>query len=117
MQRLSFPHSVAGAGAKARTIRREGAYVAWIFLMLFLLSMGAIMLALSATGLGFEDALIFAAAGLSTTGPLVSSASETGLTYAQIPDAAKAVLCGAMVLGRLEALAVIAILNPAYWRR
>ena len=116
MQRLSFPHSVAGAGAKARTIRREGAYVAWIFFMLFILSLGVIMLALSATGLDFEDALVFAIAGLSTTGPLVSAAGENGLTYAEISDGAKAILCAAMILGRLEALAVFAILNPAYWR-
>jgi len=31
-------------------------------------------------------------------------------------DAAKLVLAAAMVLGRLEILAIIALINPALWR-
>ena len=114
--RLSHPNSVGGSSHRARVIRREGAYVAWIFLMLFVLSLAVTALALSLTGLGFEDAMVFAVAGLSTTGPLVGLASDSGLTYAGISDPAKAVLCIAMVLGRLEALAAIALFNPNYWR-
>jgi trk system potassium uptake protein TrkH len=30
--------------------------------------------------------------------------------------AARLVLCAAMVLGRVEVLAVVALANPAYWR-
>jgi trk system potassium uptake protein TrkH len=33
-----------------------------------------------------------------------------------LPDAAKAILCAAMVLGRLETLAILALLNPDFWR-
>ncbi len=116
INRLSHPNSVAGSSKRARTIRREGAYVAWIFLMLFVLSLAVTALALSLTGLSFEDSMVFAVAGLSTTGPLVNVASDSGLGYAGISDVAKAILCGAMVLGRLEALAAIALFNPNYWR-
>jgi trk system potassium uptake protein TrkH len=42
MTRLSYPHSVAGAGEKARSFRKEGAYAAWIFFMLFLVSLAVI---------------------------------------------------------------------------
>ena len=114
--RLSHPNSVGGSSSRARIIRREGAYVAWIFLMLFALSLALISLCLSLTGLSFQDSLVFAIAGLSTTGPLVNVASDSGLGYALISDSARAVLCVAMVIGRLEALAVIALLNPNYWR-
>ncbi|MCP5072511.1 MAG: TrkH family potassium uptake protein, partial [Rhodobacteraceae bacterium] len=116
INRLSHPSSVGGSSSRARTIRREGAYVAWIFLMLFVLSLAITALALSLTGMSFEDSMVFAVAGLSTTGPLANVASDSGLSYAGISDSAKAVLCAAMVLGRLEALAVIALLNPNYWR-
>jgi trk system potassium uptake protein TrkH len=33
-----------------------------------------------------------------------------------LSDAAKLILAGAMVLGRLETLAIIALLNPGFWR-
>jgi trk system potassium uptake protein TrkH len=54
MGKLIYPHSVGGAGRLGRRIRREGAYIAWIFFMLFILTLAAVMLALAATGLGFR---------------------------------------------------------------
>jgi trk system potassium uptake protein TrkH len=116
MERLSFPNSVGGAGQRGRSIRREGAFVAWIFLMVFVLTLGVVMLALTLTGIDFVDALAFATAGLSTTGPLVYIAIEDGASYARLPDVAKGILCVAMILGRLETVAVIALFNPNYWR-
>jgi trk system potassium uptake protein TrkH len=44
------PARSAGAGRLGRRIRREGAYIAWIFFMLFILTLAAVMLALAATG-------------------------------------------------------------------
>lgn len=114
--RLRHPNSVAGQSQRVRLIRREGAQVAWVFFMLFLMSMAVTTLALGATGMNFADAMVFAVAALSNTGPLVSAAGSGFIDYATISDAAKAALCLAMVVGRLEALAVIAVLNPNYWR-
>jgi len=116
IERLVHPHSVAGAGRLGRRIRREGAFVAWIFFMLFLLSMAAVVLALTATGLIFEDALMLAIAALSTTGPLALVAGTEPLIYLALGDAAKIVLAAAMILGRMETLVFIAILNPTFWR-
>ena len=113
--RLCYPHSVAGAGEKARSFRREGAYAAWVFFMLFLVSLAIIILCFSATGIKFENSLILAISGLATVGPLIYVAGDGSLYYSQISDMAKAIFCIAMVLGRLEALAVIALFNPNYW--
>jgi trk system potassium uptake protein TrkH len=116
VQRLSHPSSVAGSSLRVRLIRREGAQIAWVFLMLFTLSLALVALALTATGISFSDSLIFATAGLSNTGPLAHAAGESFTGYANFSDMGKFILCVAMVLGRLEALAVIALLNPNYWR-
>jgi trk system potassium uptake protein TrkH len=115
MTRLSYPHSVAGAGNKARSFRREGAYAAWIFFMLFIISLAMIILGFSFSGITFENSLILAISGLSTIGPLVNVAGDGTLNYSNLSDLAKAIFCIAMVLGRLEALAVIALFNPNYW--
>jgi len=116
MERLSYPSSVGGAGQRGRSIRREGAFVAWIFLMVFVFTLGIVMLGLSLTGLNFEDALVFAVAALATCGPLVGISLDSGASYALLSDPAKAILCVAMILGRLETVAVIALFNPNYWR-
>lgn len=117
MQRMTFPSSVLGAGKKARAIRREGAYIAWVFFMLFLVTIAVFMLFYTANGLSFEESFLLAISGLSTTGPLLTVVGESGLTYSQISPAAKTAFGISMVLGRLEILAVIAILSPATWGR
>jgi trk system potassium uptake protein TrkH len=115
--RLLHPSSVGGGGKDARRIRRQGAYISWVFFMLFALSIAAVMLLLSLTGVQFETAVVLTISALSTTGPLASVAAETPIAYSGIPDAAKIVLAAAMILGRLETLAIIALFNPEIWRR
>lgn len=117
IERLVHPSSVGGAGSEARQIRRQGAQIAWIFFMLFTISIAAVMVLVSLTGVQFETAMVLSVSALSTTGPLAEIAAESPISYAGIPDMAKVVLACAMVLGRLEALALIALFNPEFWRR
>jgi len=116
-QRLLHPSSIGGGGKDARRIRKQGAYISWVFFMLFALSIAAVMLMLSLTGVQFETSMVLAVSALSTTGPLAVVAAEAPIAYSGIPDAAKAILAFAMVLGRLETLAIIALFNPEIWHR
>lgn len=116
IDRLIHPSMVAGSGASARQIRRQGAYAAWIFFMLFDLSIALVMVSLSATGLSFETAMVLTISALSTTGPLASAAVDFPFSYATLDGVAQAILLAAMVLGRLETLAIVALLNPEFWR-
>lgn len=115
-ERLVHPSSVGRASVMGRRIRREGAYIAWVFFMLFAMSLTAVTLVLALFGQDLESALILAISGLSTTGPLILTASETPIRLVELSTAAKLAYAGAMVLGRLETLALIAMLNPALWR-
>lgn len=116
MEKLVHPASVGGSGSLERRIRGQGAAAAWVFFMLFAASIGVVVASLALTGLGFEHALILTIAALTTTGPLAAVAGDAPLAYAALTPAAKAVLAGAMVLGRLETLAIIALLAPVSWR-
>ncbi|MBU2890912.1 TrkH family potassium uptake protein [Celeribacter halophilus] len=117
IEKLISPHSVGGAGANARRIRREGAYVAWVYFMVFAFTIAAVMMILSLFGLHFEAAAVFTISALTTTGPLVNVVGDVPLSYAQLGDPEKLILAATMVLGRLEMLAIIALLNPEFWRR
>jgi len=117
MEKLVQPSSIAGAGRYGRRFRRQGAYAAWVFFMLFAISIAVVMIGFSLVGgLDFEEGMILTISALSTTGPLTELAGEAPLKLAQLGDASRALLCAAMVLGRLEALAVVALLNPEFWR-
>jgi trk system potassium uptake protein TrkH len=117
LEKLVEPHSVGGRGAVARHLRRQGAYIAWIVFMMFGITIAVVMTALSALGVPTENSAIFAIAALSTTGPVAEVAGEIPLSWATLGDTARMILAAAMVLGRVETLAIIALLNPDFWRR
>ncbi|MGB3246258.1 MAG: potassium transporter TrkG [Sulfitobacter sp.] len=116
MERLVHPNSVSGAGVAGRRLQSNGAFIAWIFFMLFAMSLAGVTLLLTLSGAGFEEALVMSVAALSTTGPLMEHAMESPIRVIELSVAAKAVLSGAMVLGRLETLAIIALVTPDLWR-
>lgn len=116
LAKLVHPNSVAPGGHLGRRIRRQGAYIAWVFFMLFILSMAATMLALAMAGVGFENALVLAVSALTTTGPLATYGAEQPIVYATLVPAAKGILAVAMIVGRLESLVLIALFSPTYWR-
>lgn len=116
MERLVHPSSVSGAGAVGRRLQSNGAFIAWIFFMLFALSLAAVTLLLALSGATFSEALVMSVSALSTTGPLMQFGMDEPIALLALSLPAKAVLCGAMVLGRLETLAIIALLTPDLWR-
>ncbi|MCE6952752.1 TrkH family potassium uptake protein [Cereibacter sphaeroides] len=117
LERIVHPSSIGGQGVVARRLRREGAYVAWIFFMLFAFSIAFVTAAMSLTGLEFEPSMVLGIAALTTTGPLADLAVETPIRWSGLGGAAKMIAGAAMVVGRLETLAILALLAPATWRR
>ncbi|WP_306150936.1 TrkH family potassium uptake protein [Roseovarius sp. MMSF_3281] len=116
MERLVHPSSVGRANSGSRRLRRQGAFIAWIFFMLFALSLALVTIVLAGLGQSFQESIVLSIAALSTTGPLTQSAAEAPIDLLAMTPAAKLVLCAAMVLGRLETLAIIALANPGLWR-
>jgi trk system potassium uptake protein TrkH len=116
LQKMIYPRAVLGGGAVERHLRRDGAYIAWVFFMLFALSIAVGMAALSLAGLDFEPATILTIAALSNTGPLADLAADQPLAWAALDAGTKFILALTMVLGRLETLAIVALFNPEFWR-
>ena len=116
IERLVHPSSVGNARAVSRRIRRHGAFVAWVFFMLFAISLAAITVILGGFGVRFDAAIVLATSALSTTGPLTDVALEAPIVLVELNAGAKLVYGAAMVLGRLETLAIIALLSPNLWR-
>lgn len=116
IERLIHPHSIGRATAATRRIRREGAFIAWVFFMLVAMTIAAVTTLLGLFGVPFEQSVLLAVATLSNTGPLISAASEAPLNLLGLGTEVKMLLAVAMVLGRLEMLAIIVMLSPEAWR-
>lgn len=116
LERLVYPSSVNSASRRQRRLQKGGAFIAWVSFMLFAVSIAAVMILLAAFGIEFDDTIVLSVATLSTTGPLIDVAAGDEITLLTLPTGAKAVLCAAMVVGRLETLAIVALLTPDLWR-
>lgn len=117
LERIAMPHSVAGSGrAASRGLRREGAFIAWAFMMLFLLALLLAVLGLTLTEMSFPAAFTAAVAALSNTGPVFKTVAG-GQGFAGLDWIQHVILAVVMILGRVETLAVIALFNPDGWSR
>ena len=114
LARLAHPHRVAVIRFGTHQVGSRLVDACWAFVFLFIGFLLAGSLAITVTGVSFVPALTAAAASMSNAGPALAYAGD--LTYAEFPPFAKLVLAGLMIAGRLEILALLALLNPAYWR-
>lgn len=116
MERLVYPSSISTASSADRRLQRNGAFIAWIFFMLFAVSLAVVTVILTLFAVPFDTAMIMAVAGLSTTGPLLQQAGDVPIRLAEFGGSVKLVFAAAMIVGRLETLAIIALLTPDLWR-
>lgn len=130
LEKIVHPRSIAGGGRMARRLRREGAFLAFIFFMLFAMSIAVTVMLVSIHQIEFETATILSIAALTNTGPLAGVTQLTPVFEASAGAASapwegwsglsvmtKSVLAGAMIVGRLEILAILALFTPEFWRR
>jgi trk system potassium uptake protein TrkH len=115
MDLLVHPSSVGHHGQGDQVISERGPQIAFVFLMLFLTALAAMMILFSAAGLNFDRSLALAVAALTTTGPVIRTLGE-GFGYGDLNAVSQAIFCVGMIVGRMEPLVIIALFNPAFWR-
>ncbi len=116
VNRLIAPSQVMSGQIESRSHDHHSATLACVFLVLFILVMGAITLALTVAGSPVKDSLYLTLATVTNTGPLLPTGSGAETLVMSLPTQAKMILAAAMVLGRLEVLALLALLNPDIYR-
>jgi trk system potassium uptake protein TrkH len=81
-----------------------------------MVSLGVLAILLSATGLDLITSLSGAAAALANIGPGLGDQIGPAGNFAGLNDTAKWLLSAAMLIGRLELLAVYGMLTFTFWR-
>ncbi len=86
----------------------------WGFFATYVAAFAVLMLALMATGMDQPTAFSAMAASINNLGP---GLGDVALHFGNISDAAKWILCLAMLLGRLEIFTLLVLLSPSFWRK
>lgn len=115
LDRIAQPSAVVGVGSGLRGILREGAFIAWAFVMLYSFGITAVMLGLTLAGMSFEHGLVAAVSTISNCGQALSLVLDGTRTFATTSTPERLIMAVAMILGRIEMLALIALFNPHSW--
>lgn len=114
--KIRSPNGVFVVRYEKRAVDEEVLGSVMSFFMFFVLTLGLLAVALSLTGLDFITSLSGAATALSNVGPGLGDEIGPSGSFAGLNDTAKWLLSLGMLLGRLELLAVYAMLTVSFWR-
>ena len=116
LRKIRSPNGVFVVRYERRSVDDEVLSSVMSFFMFFVLTMGLLAVALSLTGLDFITSLSGAATALSNVGPGLGDEIGPSGNFSGLNDTAKWLLSLGMLLGRLELLAVYAMLTVSFWR-
>jgi len=117
VQEMIRPHRVIAQVYQSRPVSPEVVQGVTAFILLLGGVTSLTTVALTATGVDLVTAFSSAATAITNTGPALGGIAGPSGTFAPLPDAAKWILSFAMLLGRLELLTVLVMLDPGFWRR
>jgi trk system potassium uptake protein TrkH len=116
IQRIRSPNGIFIPRFEGRPVGPDVLSSVISFFMFFVVTLGIVAWALALTGLDFITALSGAATAVANVGPGLGDIIGPAGNFSTLNDPAKWILSGAMLIGRLELLAVYAILTIRFWR-
>ncbi len=116
LQRISSPNGVFTPRYEGRSVGPDVLSSVMSFFGYFVVTLGLLSVALGMTGLDFTTSLSGAAAALANIGPGLGEQIGPSGNFGGLNDTAKWLLIAAMLIGRLELLAVYAIFTIRFWR-
>lgn len=116
IRKIHSPHGMFPPRYEGRPVSEDVLSSVMAFFMLFVVSLGVLSVLLSMTGLDFVTSVSGAATALANIGPGLGDMIGPAGNFAEINDTAKWMLAVAMLVGRLELLAVYAIFTIQFWR-
>lgn len=114
---LSFPHGVRPLRLGKLRIENPVIWSVWSFFFVFILVLAALALALAYFGLEANAAIAGAVVAISNAGPFLHGIVPDAPSFQDMSDGAKTTMIIGMLAGRIELLALLSLLNPAYWSR
>ncbi len=116
LRRIRSPNGVFAPRYQGRAIDDDVLNSVMSFFVFFVVTLGLTAVSLGLTGLDFTTSVSGAAAALANIGPGMGDIIGPAGNFGTLNDTAKWLLTAAMLVGRLELLAVYAIFTMAFWR-
>ncbi len=115
-QRMTSPNRLVPVRYNGKSVDEHTIQSVLVFVFLYLATFVITAALLGLTGLDPVTAISGAATSVSNVGPGLGSVIGPSGTFQSLPDIAKWICASAMLLGRLEFVAVFVVLTPRFWR-
>lgn len=112
---LRFPHSASRPRFDGRPLSKDVIDSVSAFFALFILTLGAITVALSLTGLPLETSITAAWTSVANVGPAYGQAVSGSGSMEAFPETAKWIMIFGMLAGRLEILSLYVLFTRRFW--
>ncbi|MVO16148.1 TrkH family potassium uptake protein [Parasedimentitalea huanghaiensis] len=116
IQRIRAPHGVFIPRYEGRKVGNDVLSSVISFFVFFVVTIGIVAWALALTGLDFTTAVSGAATAVANVGPGLGDRIGPAGNFGGLNDAAKWILIAAMLIGRLELMAVYVLFTVRFWR-
>jgi len=116
VRRIHSPHGIFTPRYQGRAVSDDVLNSVMAFFVAFMVAIGVVGVALALTGLDFITSISGAASALANVGPGLGAEIGPAGNFAGLNDTAKWILAIAMLVGRLEIMAVFTILSWHFWR-
>jgi trk system potassium uptake protein TrkH len=114
-KRLLHPNAIVPLRLNGATVRPRILTHILVFLLLYLILFVFGSMLVTMMGMDFLSAIGAVATSLGNVGPAIGSVGPVN-NFADVPQAAKWLLCGLMLLGRLELFTILVLFTPYFWR-
>ncbi len=115
-KRIYAPHGIFEPRFEGRPVGEEVISSVMAFFVLFFVTLGITAVLLGLTGLDVVTSVSGAATALGNIGPGLGDTIGPAGNFASLNDTAKWILSAAMLIGRLELMAVFVLLTATFWR-
>lgn len=116
VMRLHSPHSVVVTRYQGKPLTNEVLGSVMSFFLAFIVGLGVLSVLLGMTGLDFITSVSGAATAIANIGPGLGDQIGPSGNFAGLNDTAKWLLAIAMLVGRLEVMAVFTLFTVVFWR-
>ncbi|SMX37493.1 TrkH family potassium uptake protein [Octadecabacter ascidiaceicola] len=116
IRRIHSPNGIFTPRYQGRAVGDDVLSSVMAFFVAFMVAIGVVGVALAFTGLDFITSISGAATALANVGPGLGNEIGPAGSFAGLNDTAKWILAIAMLVGRLEIMAVFTIISWHFWR-
>lgn len=116
IQKTHSPNGIFTPRYQGRAVGEDVLSSVMSFFVFFVVTLGVISVLLGLTGQNFITSVSGAAAALANIGPGLGSKIGPAGNFAGLNDAAKWILIAAMLIGRLELMAVYVLFTVRFWK-